>query len=312
MNIKQEIDEMFKSAIKKKVSDIFFIPGQKKVQILFKLINRRQNFKDLEESVAGGVINFLKFQSGMDISEKRRPQLGSYQYQGVNLRLSSVGNYLNQEILVIRLIYPNIEEQELPEKLTELVDKKGLILFSGPMGSGKTSLMYRLAQLFLPSKTVMCIEDPTEIHVDGFLQLQVNDEAKMSYEELIKTSLRQRPDILIIGEIRDQMTAQLVVKAALSGYTVLSTIHAKSKYSVIKRMIEFGVDEFSLKSVLNAAVYQRLIPNINQKLLCVIDILLDFDLPEKINELKDWQNKLKKYYERGVINHQVYQKYFYG
>lgn len=321
MAIKNFVEELLTTAYEQSASDIFIIPFKEQVQISLKVRDGKKDYKLIDSNLGNQLINFLKFQSGMDISEHRRPQIGSTEYQicdeEVNLRLSSVGNYLGKEILVIRLIYSNINNISISKNFRSLLNRKGLILFSGPMGSGKTSFMYQYAKELSKSKMVMCIEDPTEIKADNFIQLQVNEDAGMSYEELIKSSLRQRPDILLIGEIRDAATAKLAVKAALSGYTVLSTIHAKSKFSVVDRMLEFNVDLYSLKSSLVAAIYQRLIPNKNDKLICVQDLLIDSQLDksfdrENYEEFNDWQDKITDLYKEGVIHRQIFEEFICG
>ncbi len=136
---------------------------------------------------------------------------------------------------------------------------RGLYLFSGPVGSGKTSLMYQLVKLRFETKQVITIEDPVEIKQDNMLQLQLNESIDMTYDNLIKLSLRHRPDILIIGEIRDKETARAVIRASLTGAMVFSTIHAKSIPGVYARMLELGTSSEELQNALRGIVYQRLI-----------------------------------------------------
>ena len=147
---------------------------------------------------------------------------------------------------------------QLPELKKKLAGR-GLYLFAGPVGSGKTTLMHALAQECFADQQVMSIEDPVEIKQDNMLQLQLNDQIGMTYDNLIKLSLRHRPDLLIIGEIRDKETARAVVRASLTGVTVFSTIHAKSVRGVYERLLELGVSEEELKIVLQGICYQRLI-----------------------------------------------------
>jgi len=187
-------------------------------------------------------------------------------------------------------------------------------LFSGPMGSGKTSLMYALGRQLSLNKKVMCIEDPIEIVEDNFLQLQVNDEAGMTYEELIKTSLRHRPEVLIIGEIRDQQTAQQAIQAAICGYTVMTTIHGKSKYSVIQRLQQFGVDKEEIINAVNFISYQRLVPT-NLDLELFIDTVNNSEIKEFIEKNvtdNNWLQELQEALQLGQINEAVYQEFIYG
>lgn len=127
------------------------------------------------------------------------------------------------------------------------------------MGSGKTTLMYQLASEVFKNKQIITIEDPVEIKNDKMLQLQLNEDIGMTYDALIKLSLRHRPDILIIGEIRDQATARAVIRASLTGVMVFSTIHAKSIPGVYDRLIELGVNYQELENSLKLIAYQRLI-----------------------------------------------------
>ena len=144
-------------------------------------------------------------------------------------------------------------------ELGEQYRQRGLYLFAGPVGSGKTTLMHELAKSFFKGQQVMSIEDPVEIKQDDMLQLQLNEAIGLTYENLIKLSLRHRPDLLIIGEIRDSETARAVVRASLTGATVFSTIHAKSIRGVYERLLELGVSEEELAVVLQGVCYQRLI-----------------------------------------------------
>ena len=120
---------------------------------------------------------------------------------------------------------------------------RGLYLFSGPVGSGKTSLMYKFAREYFKDQQVICIEDPVELVEAEFLQLQVNKVIGNDYDALIKLSLRHRPDLLIVGEIRDSQTARAVLRASLTGYTVFSIVHARSISGVVARLKELGLTD---------------------------------------------------------------------
>ncbi|MBP2966708.1 ATPase, T2SS/T4P/T4SS family, partial [Acinetobacter baumannii] len=194
-------------------------------------------FKKIKKNQAEKIILYLKYQAGMDIAEKRKVQVGSATINGkeekFRIRLSSVGDYLNQETLVIRFLYNADNKKDydyiFPEQyevLKQQVGKKGLYLFSGPTGAGKTTTMYELVKEMCQAekKQIVTIEDPVEIECQNFLQFQVNKKIDLTYESLIKVCLRHRPDILIIGEIRDKKTAQMVIRAALTGHMVFSTI----------------------------------------------------------------------------------------
>ncbi|PDX59999.1 competence type IV pilus ATPase ComGA, partial [Faecalibacterium langellae] len=214
------------------------------------------------------LIGHFKFVAGMMVGEKRRSQLGSCDYDCgdghlVSLRLSTVGDYRGLESLVIRILHS--ERRELVywnqgiQPIKDALDYRGLYLFAGPVGSGKTTLMHELVQERFKGQQVISIEDPVEIKQDNVLQLQVNQAIDMTYDSLIKLSLRHRPDVLIIGEIRDKETARAVIRASLTGVTVLSTIHAKSIAGVYERLLDLGVDKSELDNALQGIAYMRLI-----------------------------------------------------
>ncbi|WP_181190575.1 competence type IV pilus ATPase ComGA, partial [Bombilactobacillus bombi] len=299
---------------------IFFLPYQNKTLIKMREFDAIHAYQLLERSFAESVINYLKFSSNMDISEHRRPQVGArsfiFQKQTINLRLSALGDYSNQESLVIRLIYPlrPLDSQELDTKQwQQIMSQRGLILFSGPTGSGKTTAMYQLTKKYSNNKIILAIEDPVEVIEPNFLQIQVNKKAHMSYAELIRTSLRHRPDILILGEIRDEETAKMALRAALSGHLVLSTVHARNKYAVIGRMMELGISQPELQSVLNCIIYQRLILQTTGKVKAYRDLLITETLAQAIaipqSNYTDWQNLLQLDYQKGLLDEKTYQQY---
>ena len=264
----QEIaQKIIATAKEKKAQDIYFIPKEKSYELHMRVGDERCLVDSYEFDVLAAVISHFKFVAGMNVGEKRRSQLGSCDYQYdekvSSLRLSTVGDYRGYESLVIRLLHD--EEQDLHfwfqdiGELGKQYRQRGLYLFAGPVGSGKTTLMHELAKLLFKGQQVMSIEDPVEIKQEDMLQLQLNEAIGLTYENLIKLSLRHRPDILIIGEIRDSETARAVVRASLTGATVFSTIHAKSIRGVYERLLELGVTEEELAVVLQGVCYQRLI-----------------------------------------------------
>lgn len=264
----QEIaKKLIRMGKKEEAQDLYFIPRKEEYQVFMRVGDERRFVQSFPFEEMTAIISHFKFVAGMNVGEKRRSQLGSCDYPlengVVSIRLSTVGDYRGYESLVIRLLHD--EERELRFWFDQLPDLKkklagrGLYLFAGPVGSGKTTLMHALAQERFADQQVMSIEDPVEIKQDNMLQLQLNDQIGMTYDNLIKLSLRHRPDLLIIGEIRDRETARAVVRASLTGVTVFSTIHAKSVRGVYERLLELGVSEEELKIVLKGICYQRLI-----------------------------------------------------
>lgn len=260
MQVKEVINELLVSAIQCKASDIFFFPKKEKVEVAFRTNKGAVSQQSYSLAEGQEIINFFKYSAQMDIAEHRRPQVGSMIYnhekQEYYLRLSSLGDFSDQESLVIRIIY-GIENSKYFlndqfEELKALAIHRGLIVTSGPTGSGKTTTMYEVAKSMSDHKVVMTIEDPVEVYESTFLQSQVNNEAGIDYQSLLKAALRHRPDILIIGEIRDQGTARLAVDAALSGHLVLATVHAKSTFQTISRLEGLGIRSDELENCLTA------------------------------------------------------------
>ena len=291
------------NAVAKAAQDIYILPRQNRYEVYYRLGNDKELIDCFDADKMTNLISHFKFVAGMDVGEKRRSQLGSCDYtfaedEQISLRLSSVGDYRGRESLVIRLLYYGQKALHYwfdgLEEALSVVNGRGLYLFSGPVGSGKTTLMYQLVQEKFPDKQVITIEDPVEIQQDNMLQLQLNDEIGMTYDELIKLSLRHRPDILIIGEIRDSDTAHAVIRASLTGAVVFSTIHAKSISGVYARLLELGISQQELENSLHAVVYQRLIGGGG-----VIDVAKD---RFKEHQPSNWNQKMDQLVAQGHLS----------
>lgn len=263
-NIAKNIIEQ---AVRLGAQDIYILPREKVYEVFMRLGDERRMLGRCNQDDMASVISHFKFVSGMNVGEKRRSQLGSCDYElgeeRVSLRLSSVGDYRGLESLVIRILFSGKTELNYWFNSLEAIKSKmsgrGLYLFSGPVGSGKTTLMHQLVAEKFPNQQIISIEDPVEIKEPSMLQLQLNDSIGMTYDNLIKLSLRHRPDVLIIGEIRDSETARAVIRASLTGTIVFSTIHAKSIPGVYARLLELGVSEQELLNSLRGVAYQRLV-----------------------------------------------------
>lgn len=266
------IAKIMQTAISQKSSDIYILPSQTGFRLLSLTDGVLSKPYKLNANDGQKLMSYFKYRANMAVSEHRRPQMGAMKWpianQIVYLRLSSVGDYQGRESLVIRLIYQLHNDYQLLidgqwTHLQRLCSHRGMVIFAGPMGSGKTTTMYRLGRQFARSEVVMTIEDPVEIDEPSFIQLQVNELAQMDYESLIRVGLRHRPAVFIIGEIRDQQTALMTVRAALSGHLVLATVHAQNTGGVVNRLRQLGVEEAYLQQTLSGICYQRLIPTCN-------------------------------------------------
>lgn len=324
MKLKEEIEQFLTQAVKDKVSDIFFLPKDDHYQLLFRNNLGLSLYKNLMMTEASDFINYMKYAAQMDIAEHRRPQVGAMIFynngQQYFLRLSCLGDFNGEESLVVRIIYQLDKSlyfyPKQFEQMRRLSQNRGLIVTSGPTGSGKTTTMYELAKQIGKNKIVMTIEDPVEIKESNFLQTQVNTKAAIDYQSLLKAALRHRPDILIVGEIRDKGTARLAVDAALSGHLVLATVHAKSTLQTISRLEGLGIRRDELENCLTAVSYQRLLPA-GDKIKCLIDLAAASELNERSDSEQrtnfiSWQENLKKLYQEGEIDECVFEQFQQG
>ena len=321
MKIKEAVNSLIEDAINKHSSDIFFLMRGVNLVVRFRTIMGIENQAEYSIREGKEMINFLKFAAQMDIAEHRRPQVGAFEYdfkgQIYYLRLSSIGDFNDHESLVIRIIYQISTGKyffdEQIENLKTLAQRRGLIVTSGPTGSGKTTTMYNLAKMIGQNQMVMTIEDPVEIHEISFLQTQVNMTAEITYSKLLEAALRHRPDILIIGEIRNAITARLAVDAALSGHLVFATVHAKSTLQTISRLESLNINAADLYNCLTAVSYQRLLPT-NTGFACLMDIDSGHQLQADISKHKrgdyvSWHQILVKLKERKRISEQVFEQF---
>lgn len=332
-------------------SDIHVLPKKKNYGIYFRLGGRMEKQHTMDESDGTRLISYFKYLASMDVGERRKPQSGSLVYTledgyEQDLRLSTIANYQNQESLVIRLL--EIQEEIslaasafLPNELRAMkrliAYKSGLVLFSGPVNSGKTTTMYQLVRNRMKNKQlqVISIEDPVEIEEDRFLQIQVNERAGNTYEESLKASLRHHPDVIIVGEIRDEETAKMAIRGALTGHLIIASVHAKNAEGVIARMTELGISFEILRQTVIAIVFQKLLPiycglcgedcqlyctryPVNQKRASLYDVLPSSGIEKitlqeskfsTIHRPRSFNQLLKKVYVYGFISEETYHQY---
>lgn len=308
-----QITTLINRMIERQCSDLYILPMEKRYRIVAtyhgQIGNQQVTF--LPQNQGEQMIGYFKYRANMAVSEHRRPQSGACRWwdpsqrRWLDLRLSTIGDYRTRESLVIRFIYPlNDRQYHLAfdhqwTTIQQMLIQRGLVLFAGPMGSGKTTTMYRLARQQAQNQVVMTIEDPIEIAEPAFLQLQVNHSAQMDYQDLLRAGLRHRPDIFIIGEIRDPETAQMAVQAALSGHLVLATIHAQSSRGVLARLQQLAVPTYYLEQSLSGICYQRLLPNTAQEQMVLFDLLDRKQIGYYLNHQStggvsdDWQKRIQ-------------------
>jgi type IV pilus assembly protein PilB len=307
VNDQNFLETLVKEAKDLHSSDIHIETYSEKCRIRFRVDGVLIDRHKLNKQEYPTLINKIKIASSCDIAEKRLPQDGRIRFKFNNNNLDirvSILPTLYGEKIVLRLLgsdasHINIEKlgfgvEEL--KRYELAVKKpnGIILISGPTGSGKTTTLYAtLKVLNKPTNNILTIEDPIEYTLDGINQVQLKEDIGLSYTEALRTFLRQDPDIIMLGEIRDAQTAQMAIRAALTGHLVLSTIHTNSAWGTISRLADMGIAPYLLASVLNLSVAQRLI-----RLLCphckTAHELDKTELPEKFRGIKTSTHHIAK------------------
>ena len=315
------MDEFWKKILaesrKVNAADIYILPEVDEYMVRFHDGHKLIDYKKISTVHAERLMTYLKYRAQMNIAERRRPQMGSFQEKYKNqkiwLRLSSVGNFQDVETLVIRLLTkPNestinwLEEKQFNELLDNL-PSAGLVILSGPTGSGKTTTIHRLLEKITEDKLILSIEDPVEIQNNKIVQLQVNEQAGMDYFQLIKVALRHHPDILVVGEIRDLKTANAALRASLSGHLVISTLHANSAKAVVDRLIDLDLDVNLLKQALSMVVYQRLIST-KKGLAAIINYLLIDEIYSE-NKKDRWKEVLDEKYQKNIISKKEYDRF---
>lgn len=309
MDIKELSDELIAWGSQQRMQDMYIECLGDNWRVLFRKGEAFLGKRTLTEEQAKQLITRFKYLGDMDVGEMRKVQLGAISYrlpeEFRRLRLSLVGDYRLQESMVIRFLYPlsKMEQCFLVPSQYELIKdytrRRGLYLFSGATGSGKTTLMYRLARF---GGRVLTIEDPVEIEETSFTQLQVNPAIGQSYDLLIQLALRHRPDVLIIGEIRDQETAQAAIRAALTGCKVFATVHASSVAATKSRLRDLVGNDSELTDCLAGVIYQRLLLTKTWGL----GALLAYEFPDKEAVNGNWQTNLESLLQQGEISEECF------
>ncbi len=270
------VNSVVQRAVRDGASDIHIEPGRKKSRVRFRIDGLLYELTTLRTELHPAVVSRLKVMANLDIAERRLPQDGRIQVhtqgRAVDLRFSSLPGLFGEKI-VLRVLDKNqslldvnklgMSERNL-KNFKGLLDRSyGLILVTGPTGSGKTTSLYAaLNYLNSLEKNIVTIEDPVEYQIEIVNQNEVRESIGLSFSTILKHTLRQDPDIVMVGEIRERETAQIAVQAALTGHLVLSTLHTNHAIGAITRMIDMGVEPYLLSSALIGVVAQRLVRRI--------------------------------------------------
>ncbi len=277
MYVDVALDSIITYAITVGASDIHFDPILNGIQVRLRIDGLLTEYMLVDATDADMLVNRIKVFSGMDISEKRLPQDGRWEWSvecyAVTMRVSSLPS-LYGEAIVCRLmgnegVHKNLLELgmdvELREKIAALLKRPyGLITICGPTGSGKTATLYAMLRMLnLKETKLICLEDPVEATIEGAIQIGINEKIGFTFSKGLRTVLRQDPDSIMIGEIRDNETAQLAVKAALTGHRVITTVHTNTALGVIGRLVDMGVEPYLLHATLIGSLSQRLVRRID-------------------------------------------------
>lgn len=260
-------------------SDIHIEPFEKSARIRIRIDGKLKELYIIDKEEYPSLINKIKIRAQLDISEKRLPQDGRItmltDFEDFDIRVSVLPS-LHGEKIVLRLLskdasHININslgftEEELKKYLENIKKPNGIILISGPTGSGKTTTLYAtLKELNKTTTNILTVEDPIEYTLEGITQVQLKENIGLDFATTLRTFLRQDPDIIMVGEIRDVDTANMAIRAALTGHLVLSTIHTNSSWTTISRLIDMGVPSFLIANTLNISVAQRLVRKLCSK-----------------------------------------------
>lgn len=267
------VNGILSCAVRENASDVHFDPGEEHCVVRFRLDGVLTERFTLPRAVHPPTVSRIKILSRLDISERRLPQDGRFSMtlagQVCDVRVSCLPTAYGERV-TLRLLakeekVPDLEELGMfPEDLRlleELVHiSHGIVLVTGPTGSGKTTTLYSiLRQIQGPDKNILTIEDPVEYRLDGVGQMQVQEKIGLSFAQGLRSIVRQDPDVILIGEIRDSQTAQIAVQAALTGHLVFSTLHTNDAPSAVTRLVDMGVEPYLVASVLRGVVAQRLV-----------------------------------------------------
>ncbi len=267
------VNQVMSDAARMRASDVHIEMQRDGLRIRYRVDGLLREVMTAPRRLGPSIVSRVKIMSGLDIAERRVPQDGRSRIvvDGVSIdtRVSTLPS-LHGEKIVVRLLtradaVPSLqslgfEDDQLRTFLAALAVPQGLVLITGPTGSGKTNTLYAaINQTMTPDKNIVTLEDPIEVQLPGITQVQVNEKAGMTFDRGLRSILRQDPDVILVGEVRDALTAELALKASITGHLVLTTLHTNSAVAALTRLVDMGVEPFLVASSLTAAVAQRLV-----------------------------------------------------
>lgn len=266
------VNSLFFQAIQKGASDIHIESSERRGEVRLRMDGALKKHLDLEKNIVNLVINRIKVISNLDISEKRVPQDGRTQLsisgKNIDVRVSILPTYYGERV-VMRILsqsehIPTLESLGFADDVTRDLYKllnhaHGMILVTGPTGSGKSTTLHACLQhIATPDKNIITVEDPVEYNAENISQIQVNTKVGLTFAAGLRSILRQDPDIIMVGEIRDSETADIALRSALTGHLLLSTLHTNDATSSLSRLMDMGIENFLISSTLLGVLAQRL------------------------------------------------------
>lgn len=266
------VNLLIAQAINDRASDIHVEPGEKQLTVRFRIDGVLHEMQKADRSIQDGIISRLKIMSAIDIAEKRKPQDGrlsvTHEGRSVDLRVATLPTVWGEKI-VMRILDNTGQTMTMRDLLfsgtndrrfrESILKPHGMILVTGPTGSGKSTTLYTALRAVANTRiNVITVEDPVEYRIPGINQVQVNNRAGLTFSSALRSILRSDPDVVLVGEIRDQETATISIEAALTGHLVLSTLHTNDAPSALTRLTEIGCEPFLVATALSAVVAQRL------------------------------------------------------
>ena len=270
------LQSVFEDAVQVNASDVHFEPQETRVQIRFRIDGSLMLQTESDVRVGPALVQRLKLMAGLDISERRLPQDGRLNVlvrdNPIDVRMSTMPTQFGESV-VLRLLNKNAGLQKLDAlgmpagmlaRLRAIIQRTtGTVLVTGPTGSGKTTTLYAaLSEVNTIDRKIITVEDPVEYRLPGINQVQINEKIDLTFARVLRSTLRHDPDIILVGEIRDEETAQIALRAALTGHLVFSTLHTKDAMTTPVRLIDMGAPAYMVATALEAVIAQRLVRKI--------------------------------------------------
>lgn len=272
----QVCDELLRAACLRGASDIHLVPSENAMHCHFREDGLLEEFRRFDADVQAGLVSRIKVLAGLDIAEKREPQDGRFTLKEtphgnkVDVRVATLPTRFGERV-TLRLLSPlhnvpslanlGMMPRDLESFSGALQSPSGLILLTGPTGCGKSTTLYTAIKQLLETRggNIITVEDPVEYDISGVTQVEVDSAEKVTFSRVLRSILRHDPDVIMLGEIRDSETAELAIKAALTGHLVFSTLHTNTAAGVVTRLVDMGIEPFLVASTLRMAIAQRLV-----------------------------------------------------